>query len=70
MYGCEIVWSWPIGSAASAYARRPLLAGDEELPRHAFHRSEHALVDDVPCAQLVVDHAEPLDGEILLSRHG
>ena len=49
---------------------RPLLVGDEELPRHAFHRGEHALVDDVPCAQLVVDHAEPLDGEIPLSRHG
>jgi hypothetical protein len=43
---------------------------DEELARHSFHGGEHPFVDDVPRAQLVVDHAEALGREILFSGHG
>ena len=30
---------------------------DEQLTRHLAHRLEHALIDDVAPAQLLVDHA-------------
>ena len=46
MYGCEIVWPAPIGSAASSYARRRERGGHEQLARDPRHRVEHALVVD------------------------
>ena len=47
MYGCEIVW--PAADRQRGVVVRAVaqLLGDEELPRHALHRGEHALVGDV-----------------------
>ncbi len=56
MKGCEIVWSSPIGSAASSYAALRELDRHERLARHAAHRVEHALVRDPPPPELALDH--------------
>ena len=42
MYGCEIVWPAPIGSAASSYARGRSGSGTKQLARDRAHRVEHA----------------------------
>jgi hypothetical protein len=34
----------------------PFAVGDEELAGHTLHRIQDALVDDVPRAQLLLDH--------------
>ena len=45
----------------------PFALGDEELPRHALHRGEDPLVDDVAPAQLLLDHSTAC---VRLSAHG
>src|SRR6266550_7371648 len=41
--------------------------GDEELARHTLHGVQHTLVDNVPRAELVLDHPAP---GVLVSAHG
>ncbi len=40
---------------------------DEEVPRHAPHRLEHARVGDAPLDQLLGDHALPFSSVPLLA---
>ena len=66
MNGCEIVWPSAIGSARSAYAPAWLVGSDEEVPRDASHRVEHAPIVNAAPLELVGHHALPFAGPAVL----
>ena len=53
MYGCEIVWPWPIGSAPSSYAGAGKVCGHELLARHGAHRAQDLGIVDAALLELI-----------------
>ena len=42
----------------------PHVLGDESLPRHSFHRGEHAFVERAATTELLLDHVCPRLGRV------